>query len=102
MNPILLQLFCQTCFRASHFKQCNVEVKTEELIDLAQILGNERLEIENELEKIIVLIKNSDKGSILMLQENIDKKIGILDWGIVFSFLIMLVVIYIPLSILVI
>jgi len=34
-----------------------------------------------------------------MLQENIDRKIGILDWGIVLSFLIMLVVIYIPLSI---
>jgi len=34
-----------------------------------------------------------------MQQENIDKKIEFLDWGIVFSFLIMLVVIYIPLSI---
>jgi len=21
--------FCQTCFRASHFNQCNVEVKTQ-------------------------------------------------------------------------
>ena len=34
-----------------------------------------------------------------MQKNNIDKKVGLLDWGIVFSFLIMLVVIYIPLSI---
>ena len=34
-----------------------------------------------------------------MQQENIDKKVGILDWGIIISFLVMMVVIYIPLSI---
>ena len=34
-----------------------------------------------------------------MQKNNIDKKVGLLDWGIVFSFLIMLLVIYIPLSI---
>jgi hypothetical protein len=29
--PIFLHssTFCQTCFRASHFNQCNVEVKTQ-------------------------------------------------------------------------
>lgn len=34
-----------------------------------------------------------------MQQENIDKKVGFLDWAIIFSFLIMMFVIYIPLSI---
>ena len=34
-----------------------------------------------------------------MDQHSIDKKIGILDWGIVFSFFIMLIIIYVPLSI---
>jgi len=58
---------------STFFKHENVEVKTEELIDLAQILGNERLEIENELEKIIVLIKNSDKGSIKSFSQMISK-----------------------------
>ena len=34
-----------------------------------------------------------------MQQDNIDKKIGFLDWGIVIAFIIMMIVIYIPLSI---
>ena len=34
-----------------------------------------------------------------MDQKSIDKRVGILDWGIIFSFLIMLVIIYIPLNI---
>ena len=34
-----------------------------------------------------------------MQNEIIDKKIGILDWGIIVSFILMLIVIYIPLSI---
>ena len=34
-----------------------------------------------------------------MDQKSIDKRVGILDWGIIFSFLIMIVIIYIPLNI---
>ena len=34
-----------------------------------------------------------------MDQKSIDKRVGILDWGIIFSFLIMIVIIYIPLDI---
>ena len=34
-----------------------------------------------------------------MQHEKIDKKVEILDWGIIFSFIVMMIVIYIPLSI---
>ena len=61
------------------FSSEKLDISTDEINILSDLLSNERLEIKNELNKLIIFIKNSKKevrDSLNIISENISENIG--------------------------